>query len=198
MPTTAPSTPCSKNWLDPQWVWRIALAWLITCVASTALAQNASVVSARLEATDEGWQVNADLELSLAPTLFDAVRKGVPVYFVAEFELTRARWYWIDQTLAAARRERRLSFAPLTDQYRVLTSGISQNLATAEDVTKLLARIRSWTVADKGQLKAGVKYDAALRFRLDAAQLPKPFQLNVLTAREWSVSTDWYRWTVSP
>jgi hypothetical protein len=161
-------------------------------------ADNASVLSARLESSEEGWQVNADFELSLAPQLFEAIRKGVPLYFVAEFELTRGRWYWIDQKLVDARRERRVSFTPLTDQYRVATSGISQSLTTTEDVTRLLTRIRSWTVAERGQLKTGERYEAALRFRLDSAQLPKPFQLNVLTSREWSVTTDWHRWTVTP
>ena len=41
------------------------------------------------------------------------------------------------------------------------------------------------------------RMDAAmLRLRFDATQLPKPFQLH--TGRDWSVSSDWYRWTVNP
>jgi Domain of unknown function (DUF4390) len=202
MRTTDFSTLCSKSAADRM---RAALARACAWLLAVALfatpahaAENASVLSARLDGSEDGWQVNADFELSLAPQLFEAVRKGVPLYFVAEFELTRGRWYWIDQKLVDARRERRLSFTPLTDKYRVATSGISQTLTTAEDVTRLLARIRSWTVAERGQLKAGERYEAALRFRLDSAQLPKPFQLNVLTSREWSVTTDWHRWTVTP
>lgn len=195
MPTTVSSTRCWKKAAE----WWVRLAVLLAVwFAVSAGAQNASVVSARLDATEEGWQVNADLDLQLAPALFEAVRKGVPVYFIAEFELTRGRWYWLDQKLITERRERRVSFAPLTDHYRVLTSGISQSLSTAEDVTRLLARIRSWTVAERGALKAGERYEAALRFRLDSAQLPKPFQLNVLTAREWTLNTDWHRWGVTP
>ncbi len=177
--------------------WLTALSALLVWSSAIA-ADNASVLSARLDVSEEGWQVNADLELSLAPQLFEAVRKGVPLYFVAEFELTRGRWYWIDQKVVNERRERRVSFTPLTDQYRVFTSGVSQTLTTSEDVTRLLARIRSWTVAERNQLKSGERYEAALRFRLDSAQLPKPFQLNVLTSREWSVTTDWHRWTVMP
>ncbi|MBL8513724.1 MAG: DUF4390 domain-containing protein [Betaproteobacteria bacterium] len=212
MRTTVSSTPCWKSAADfaaaaaataaatgarLARAWALQLALIFTPLVVNA-ADNASVLSARLDASEDGWQVNADFELSLAPQLFEAVRKGVPLYFAAEFELTRGRWYWIDQKLVDARRERRVSFTPLTDQYRVATSGISQTLTNAEDVTRLLARIRSWTVAERGQLKNGERYEAALRFRLDSAQLPKPFQLNVLTSREWSVSTDWHRWTVTP
>jgi hypothetical protein len=167
-------------------------------MSDVARAEGAAVETAKIELTDEGYQLNADIELQLSPVLQDAVRKGVPLYFVAEFQLSRGRWYWLDQSVVAARRDRRVSYAPLTEQYRVITSGISQNVTTFEDVRRLLSRVRSWTVAEKGQLKPGEKYEAALRFRLDTAQLPKPFQLNVITSKDWALSSDWYRWGYVP
>jgi Domain of unknown function (DUF4390) len=198
--TTDFSTRCWKRSAEALFARMLALAVIVLALApiSAQAAENATLVSARLDSTEDGWQVNADFQLTLAPQLFEAVQKGVPLYFVAEFEITRGRWYWFDQRIVNERRERRVSFAPLTDQYRVLTSGISQTLTSVEDVTRLLTRIRSWTVAERGQLKAGERYEAALRFRLDSAQLPKPFQINVLTSREWTVTTDWHRWTVTP
>jgi hypothetical protein len=182
---------------------RMSLARWFACVLFLvapvfAMAQSASVQSVKLELTEEGYQLNADLELALTAAMQDAVRKGVPLYFIAEFQLTRGRWYWLDQAVVSANRDRRVSYAPLTDQYRVVTSGVSQNVASFDDVRRLLSRIRSWTVAEKGQLRVGEKYEAALRFRLDTSQLPKPFQLNVLGSREWSLSSDWHRWSVTP
>ena len=159
--------------------------------------RGALITSAKLEGTEDGYQVDADIQLALTATLQEAVRKGVPLYFVVEFELQRGRWYWLDQTVTSASRERRISYAPLTDQYRISFSGISQNVTSFEDVRRALSRVRSWTVVDKGKLKAGEKYDAALRFRLDTSQLPKPFQLSALASSEWSLSSDWYRWTVT-
>jgi len=94
-------------------------------------------------------------------------------------------------------RERRVSYAPLTEQFRVSTAGISQNLSSADDVKRVLSRIRSWSIAERGKLKPGDKFDAAIRFRLDNAQLPKPFQLNTIGSREWNLSSDWHRWTVT-
>lgn len=175
---------------------------MIVCICLTPLAPanaraetaGATISSARLEATEEGYQVDADIELALTATLQEAVRKGVPLYFVVEFELRRGRWYWLDQTVTSESRERRISYAPLTDQYRISFSGISQNVASFEDVRRALSRVRSWTVVDKGKLKPGEKYDAALRFRLDTSQLPKPFQLNAIASNEWNLSSDWYRW----
>jgi Domain of unknown function (DUF4390) len=176
--------------------WSACLLFLFTSWVSYA--QTANIQSAKLELTEEGYQLNADIELQLTSAMQEAVRKGVPLYFVAELQLTRGRWYWVDQTVVSANRERRITYAPLTDQYRVVTSGVSQNVSSFDDVRRLLSRVRSWTVADKGQLRPGEKYEAALRFRLDTSQLPKPFQLNVLGSREWSLTSDWHRWIVTP
>jgi hypothetical protein len=30
--------------------------------------------------------------------------------------------------------------------------------------------------------------------RLDVTQLPKPFQLNALTSRDWNLASEWRRW----
>ncbi|MBL0122022.1 MAG: DUF4390 domain-containing protein [Betaproteobacteria bacterium] len=178
-------------------------AWLFACLILTLMpvivrAQSASIAAAKLELTDDGYQLEADIDLQLTTGMQEAVRKGVPLYFIVEFQLTRGRWYWLDQSVISATRGRRISYAPLTDQYRIAISGISQNVSSFEDVRRVLSRIRSWTVAEKGQLKPGEKYEAALRFRLDTSQLPKPFQLNVITSKEWSLASDWHRWNVTP
>ena len=34
--------------------------------------------------------------------------------------------------------------------------------------------------------------------RLDTAQLPKPFQVNALTNREWTLSSEWKRFRFNP
>jgi hypothetical protein len=111
--------------------------------------------------------------------------------------MSRGRWYWLDEVSIRATRERRVSYLPLAEQYRLNTAGISQNLSTADDVRRVLSRIRSWTIAERGKFKPGDKFEAAIRFRLDTAQLPKPFQLNTFGSREWNLSSDWHRWTVT-
>jgi len=181
-------------------IWRRAITCLCLtlclAVAPAAYAEGVQLTAVKIEATDDGYQVNADFELQLANTLLETIRKGVPLYFVVEFELRRSRWYWLDEIAVRAVRERRVSYAPLTEQFRLNTAGISQNLSNADDVKRALSRIRSWTVAEKGRLKPGDKFDAAIRFRLDTAQLPKPFQLDTIGSREWKLSSDWHRWTI--
>ncbi len=194
--TIAQHTPCLHRQLPNYWV-ACVFAWLVLVWPAFAAADTVKVTSARLEQTEDGYQLNADFDLQLSSTLLEAVRKGVPLYFDVEFELTRDRWYWLDDVVVKGSRERRLSYSPLTEQYRLTTSGISQNISSAEDVRRVLSRIRSWTVAERGKFKPGEKLQAAVRFRLDTAQLPKPFQLNTIGSREWSLSSEWLRWTVT-
>ena len=172
-----------------------ASMWVV--FASVAFAADEAMIrNPKLEATDDGYQLSADIDFQLTSSMKEAVSKGVPLYFVVEFEISKGRWYWFDQSLAKASRDRRVSYAPLTDQYKISVSGVSQNVATIDDVQRLLSRVRSWTVLQKGRLKPGEKYEAAIRFRLDNAQLPKPFQLDILASKDWNLSSDWVRWTV--
>ncbi len=176
----------------------IAVAFVLCLLFPVvARADGVQLTSVKLDATEDGYQLNADFEILLASSLFETIRKGVPLYFVVEFEMSRGRWYWLDEVSIRATRERRVSYLPLAEQYRLNTAGISQNLSTADDVRRVLSRIRSWTIAERGKFKPGDKFEAAIRFRLDTAQLPKPFQLNTFGSREWNLSSDWHRWTVT-
>ncbi|MFM7460472.1 MAG: DUF4390 domain-containing protein [Burkholderiales bacterium] len=190
-------TPIGKS--GPRFISLLHAVFFLVCLASptVACADGVKLTSVKMELTDDGYQLNADFDLQLASSLLETIRKGVPLYFTVDFEIKRGRWYWLDDVAARASRERRVSYAPLTEQYRLNTAGISQNLATAEDVQRVLSRIRSWTIADRGKFRPGEKYEAAIRFRLDTAQLPKPFQLNTFGSREWNLSSDWHRWTVT-
>jgi Domain of unknown function (DUF4390) len=173
----------------------LASGMVLLGIASAAQAEGITLKAVKIEQTEEGHQINADYEVELAPILFEAVRKGVSLYFVLEVEISQNRWYWLDSVAARASRDRRISYLPLTEQFRLTTSGVSQTVATPDDVRRLLSRVRSWTVAEKGKLKNGERYEAAIRFRLDNSQLPKPFQLNTIGSKEWSLASDWYRWT---
>jgi hypothetical protein len=59
-----------------------------------------------------------------------------------------------------------------------------------------MSRVRRRIEIEPGMLRRD-SYIAGLRFRLDTSQLPKPFQLNALVAREWNIGSDWYRWNVT-
>jgi hypothetical protein len=164
--------------------------------AAPLLANEIDVRSVEVRPVEEGLVVNADFDFELSPRLAEMVASGVPLYFNVEFELTRRRWYWFDERAATQQLQQRLSYHPLSRQYRLSTGLLQQSFATLDEALNVLRHIRNWLVVDRTVTFADADYDAALRMRLDAAQLPKPFQLSALTSRELQLESGWKRFTV--
>ena len=163
-----------------------------------ARADTVPVRSAELRAVDGEVVLNADFEFSFNPTLEDALRNGVPLYVVLEIELTRPRWYWLDEKVLQSALTYRVSYNALTRQYRVASGLLSQSYGTLEEVERYVGRVTSRPVMRLDALTPGARYDAAVRLRLDVNQLPKPFQVSALASREWTLSSDWQRFTFTP
>ena len=161
-------------------------------------AEGIQVRSAELEAHTEGYRLNADFDISLTHTLEDALNKGVALYFVTEFELARPRWYWFDQKVVDLRQQFKLSYYALTRQYRLSVGTLFQNYETLEEAVNVMSQLHNRLVAEKDALNKNQKYSAALRMKLDISQLPKPFQVNALASKDWTLSSDWHRWEVTP
>lgn len=154
------------------------------------------ITNPQIQLADDGYVVSADFAFELNPRLEEAVNKGVMLHFVTEFELTKGRWYWLDEKLVARSQTYRLSYHALTRQYRLSTGGLHLSFASLSEAMQMLTRLRNWQVIERGDkvVRAGEPYQAALRLRLDVTQLPRPFQITALGNREWSLSSDWKTW----
>ena len=190
----SPRAQCRRAPLAMLAVLLAAVCWL----ATPALADSIPVKAAELRIEEGEVLLNAEFEFSLNPTLEDALEKGIPLYFVIDFELTRGRWYWLDEKVAQTALVYRVSYNALTRQYRVASGLLSQTFNSLEEVERFIGRITSRHVASADALTKGSKYDAAVRLRLDVNQLPKPFQVNALASREWTLASDWQRWSFTP
>jgi hypothetical protein len=169
-----------------------------TLALPVARADTIAVESAEIHAGEDGFYLNAEFEFALNPTLDEALHKGVPLYFLLEFELVRPRWYWLDEKVTATTTQYRISYNALTRQYRVASGLLAVTFATVEEVERFLSRVTAREVARPDELARGVRYEAALRLRLDVAQLPKPFQVSALASREWTLQSEWRRWSFTP
>lgn len=183
--TTAFITRCCKRLAEA-----LLLTLLLACGA--AFADTLELREARIEPVDDGYVVAADYNIELNARLEEAINKGVTLHFNFEFELARSRWYWFDEKPVEAIQTYRLSYHALTRQYRLSAGTLYQSFATLGDALKLLSRPRMPSF-ERARVKPGEAYTAAVRMRLDVAQLPKPFQLSALTNREWTLDSDWRR-----
>ncbi len=174
-------------------VWTALALFLSFVAAEPALADPIAVQRASLQADGSGWSIDARFEFDLNSSLEDAVNKGVPLYFTTDFNLSRPRWYWFDEEPVNVSQSIRLSFQPLTREYRVSTGGLQLGFSSLNEAIDVIKHVTSWHVIDRNQVKAGETYIASVRMQLDIALMPKPFQIDAVNNRDWSLSSDWKR-----
>ena len=161
-----------------------------------ARAEEIEVRNVALYSVEEGFALDADFAFDLTPRLADVLANGVPLYFRVEFDLTRRRWYWFDDTAASGSIHLRLSYHALSRQYRLSTGALQQSFPTLEEALNVLKRVRNWLVVDRAARLTDADYEAAVRMRLDTTLLPKPFQLSALTRRDLHLESKWQRFIV--
>lgn len=189
-----------RRWLAFLALWLGAL-----CLSVPALAQMQvqgsdaeSIREMQLDRTPDGLFLSATLQMELSSLVEDALSKGISMYFVAEAQVLRERWYWFDKTVVSATRYLRLSYQPLTRRWRLSQSsspfddsglGISlgQTYESMPEALAALQRIAGWRIAPADVLQADQPYLVRLLFRLDTSQLPRPLQFGVVGRSAWSL-----------
>ena len=157
------------------------------------------VTQLRLERSQDGVMLTAGLRFDLPPVVEEALLKGVAVFFVAEAEIYRERWYWTDKKVASAQRHMRLAFQPLTRRWRmavssgVITSSglgvaLNQSFETLDEALAAVRRISGWRIAELADIEAGARHRLDFRFRLDTSQLPRPLQIGALGQSDWTLA----------
>jgi hypothetical protein len=171
----------------------LLLAAIATAVPAARAEERVVVTSADLRidrGAEPGTYVDAQFDLPLPGSLRDAVDHGIALYFVIELEVSRSRWWWFDKRLVNDALQYRLSFSSLTRQYRLTRGGLAQPFDTLDQALATLRRVSQWRIGDPGLLDGG-NVQARIRLRLDTSMLPKPFQVNALTDRDWALASDW-------
>ena len=200
MITTAFSTHCLKSaWLSlGRWLAGVLL-FAGVLLGAYAEGNPVEITQLKVERADDGLFLTAQVTLDLPSIMEDALNKGVALYFVAEAELLRDRWYWYDRKLTVATKYIRLAYQPLTRRWRMNVSpepignaglgvSISQNFESLSDAMQALQRQVRWRIADATLLDGDSRHYVEFRFRLDMSQLPRPFQIGVVGNSEWNLS----------
>jgi hypothetical protein len=163
---------------------------LVFMCATAQAADGIDITRATIEASDDGYRLNASYAFDLTPGLEKAVHGGMKLYFTTEIELTRPRWYWTDDRAVAARHTVGLEYDVLTRQYHVTSSGsLAQNADTLEDALFLIRRPSRWLFDRKGALKTGETYNVTLRMYMDREYLQKPLQVDAFNNAEWRLAS---------
>ena len=172
--------------------WLLALGGLVALggFAPAARAQGVELPSISAKRQDGGAVLDFVANLTLSKAVEDALRRGVPVYFVAQASVYKPRWYWRDDRISRVTRSWRLSYQPLTSAWRVSLGAFSQSYASLEEALTAVTRLAHWRVAESGVTDPDARYYVEFRYYLDASQLPRPMQLDLAAQAEWHLGVE--------
>ena len=175
------------------WPWRtllrnVWLALLTLCLLAPALAADAELTQFEVLHNEDGVSLSYAVDFELSRSVEDALSKAVPLYFVADAQVFRDRWYWRDRRVASTVRVWRIVYQPLTTTYRVTFGGLSQNYATRAEALSVISRGARWKIAEPGQIEDGSRHYVEFSYRLDTSLLPRPLQIGVSGQPEWTLA----------
>ena len=167
-----------------------------------------------LVARDEGFVLSGGFEVQLNDKLEDALRRGVTITFVQEFDLKRPREYWFDEGIAEASRTLRLGYNALLRSFTLGVGGIAATYDSLPEALAAAGSLADWQGFDCRQVwktsckaasfeqakRSGQKtvYRARVRMYVDISQLPKPLQVNAFASDRWQMDSGSMEWTFKP
>lgn len=186
--------------------WAKGCAWalgllLLALAAGGVRAQTRAleITQLQVERRADGLFLSSQVRLELPSAVEDALNKGVALFFVAEAEVLRERWYWYDAKVASAAKHMRLAYQPLTRRWRLsvssepispigLSMSFGQNFDSLGEALRAVERISGWKIADASAVDLVDRHVVEFRFRLDMTQLPRPLQIGIVGQSDWNLS----------
>ena len=141
-----------------------------TAQAAAALGESgpAEISQLQVERTADGVFLSATVRFDLPSAVEDALLRGVALFFVAEVDVFRDRWYWSDKKLLSVERHMRLAYQPLTRRWRLnIASGtitasslglaLNQGFETLGEALAAMRRVSRWKIAEAGDIDTDPK-----------------------------------------
>jgi hypothetical protein len=176
-----------QPWL-PGWLLGGLLALWLLLAAGAVRAQGVELAGLQVQRQDGALSLDFNARVNLPRSVEEALQRGVPIYFVAQAQLLRNRWYWRDERVARVSRSWRLAYQPLTNSWRVgLIGGLNQTFPTLAEALSLASRSSDWKLADLKELDVDKTYYLQFSYRLDTSQLPGPMQFGLGGQGDWAV-----------
>ena len=165
----------------------LMLTLLLGLGAAPARAQGVELATLQASKSDGALNLEFVARVNLPKAVEDALQRGVPIYFVAEAQLWRNRWYWRDERVARVARSWRLAYRPLTSDWRVSLGGLNQTFPSMAEAMAALSRSGGWKLGELAALDTDKSYYLEFSYRLDSSQLPGPMQFGLGGQGDWAV-----------
>ena len=195
----AAARKCLRLWVAVCFALFGGLFLALTPLTASAAEPTVELQNLKVEQSEGAVYASLQWNFQLPAPLEDALYKGVALYFVAEVEVTRERWYFYDKKLLSAQRHMRLSYLPLTRRWRVnvasqpfssagLGMSLGQSYDNLEDALQSIRRIAQWNIGNTSDLESETKQNISISYKLDLTQLPRPMQIGAAGQSDWNIA----------
>lgn len=177
----------------------VGLLLLLLMPSEKAAAENISPIRAVAVLQNDGrMSVSSRFQTELPQPLQQVLQKGVPLHFTLNYRLSAPTFaayrFKLGQIIGSGDNvSYKLSYHPLTNRYRVSVGTFSSEYASLDTALRGIGAIANWQVLPKGTLDGAEtgEVKAEIRLTLSTSQLPKPFQINSLTSKNWQLDSGW-------
>jgi len=185
-----PRAHCARSPFSRRfWPLRLwtAIVFCLSLFSAPCLAGPDSLTSFDLVRSEDGYYLNFATSFELSPAVEAALQKGVALNFVVEAEVFRERWYWRDQKVSRVTKAWRLTYQPLTRQYRVSFGGTQMGFDQLSDALAVIQRVSQWKIAEAADVSPSGAHYLHFSYQLDTSLLPRPVQIGVGGQPDWSL-----------
>lgn len=180
-------------------------ALCLALVAASASAEGINASRATASLTQNGQlSINSRFQTDLPDQLQVALKQGVPLNFELSYRLQSPTWAAyrsrLSQLVGSAQTiNYKLTYHPLTDGYRVTVGTFSTEYGSLQNALRAVGAVANWQVLNKGALSDAKAEEVAadVRLSLSISDLPRPFQINGVTSKNWQLDSGWQKLTVN-
>jgi len=141
--------------------------------------------------------LDAQFSIELSSGAEEAVQNAIALVFELQVQVVETHtWLW-DSIVIELTERRSLQYHALSQSYQVkdLNAGTQGNYRRLDDALQAAGKIRNMLLTDQS-LDQGPDYSIRLRGSLDIESLPTPVQLLAYVSTEWSMVSEWYKWSL--
>jgi hypothetical protein len=160
-------------------------------VQNIALAAEAQIKKIEPLISEGHLTMDVDVGLKLSSIVLEAAERGLPLYFTLDVKIKAPRWWWFDKSIIDTSLTRRMSYNTLTQQWRVATGDLYLPVASLQEALAVMEKVRGWPVAPLDRFEPNIRYEGAVRIRLDTTHLARPLQLDARNRGAWSLTSPW-------
>lgn len=181
--------------------WAVAGVWMLVglfCGTSAVAADGRfEVINAGARIADNNWLVDARIDLELSEEALQVLQNGIALHIAFQYQVTSRRRFWPDKLIETRQQNFEVQYLSLTQRYvvRNVNEQSVSSYATLFSALRYLGQVRDFEILGVTPDSVSQRYEFAMRAVLDWEKLPGPLAMLAFWRGDFSLESDWYRWT---